>query len=59
MLSTISVATPEVDSRLTHPPNVGMEDFAQFWGAYFNIVLPINWFICFVMMTRGSAGRSE
>ena len=36
MLSTISVATPEVDSRLTHPPNVSFEDIARYWGEILN-----------------------
>ena len=59
MLSTISVATPEVDSRLTHPPNVSFEDIARYWGEILNTVLPINWFLLFIATMSASTGRSE
>lgn len=58
-MSTISVATPEVDSRLTHPPNFGLQDIARFWGAYLNIALPINWFVGFIMIVSAATPKSD
>jgi hypothetical protein len=58
-MSTVSAVLPEVDSRLTHPPNFGMQDIARFWGEFLNIALPINWYLQFIMSMAAPAGRSD
>jgi hypothetical protein len=57
---SISIAKVEVDSRLTHPPpSFSLHDIAQFWGAFFDIALPINWYLRLAMRANAPTERSE
>jgi hypothetical protein len=49
---------PTADDRLLKPPDV-LRDIAQFWGAIFNVLMPINWFVSFALQAATSTTASE
>ena len=57
-MTSVCIKQPEAGARLLRPPDVSLHDVAEFWGAFFNMTLPINWFISFLMEAYGT-GRSE
>ena len=56
---TICTATPEVDARLTHPPN--LHDIARYWAGAMDttVLLPFNLWFQWVFATAKSPTPQE
>ncbi len=55
---TVCTEKPEADARLLRPPNL-LHDIAKFWGDFFNLTMPINWQIRFMLELSAPAKPSE